>query len=233
MKRLTYTIFAAILMIVTTLKASAQSEETRQVSGFHAITSAGSFNVHVKIDGTESLKISASSDIIKEIETYVKDGKLRIKFKDEYNRNNANYGRIDIYVTAKSLSELVNAGSGSINVDGTVSGDNVNISLAGSGSISSTIKAGEFHASIGGSGSLKLNGTADESKINIAGSGELNGKGFKTSTANVSIAGSGNAHLGVDKNIKATIAGSGNVIYSGNATSDSRTIGSGRLSRED
>ncbi|MCR8558447.1 DUF2807 domain-containing protein [Mucilaginibacter sp. BJC16-A38] len=230
MKRLAYTIFAAVLMVATTLTASAQSQETRQVSGFHAIASGGSFDVHVKINGTESLKISASSEAIKEIETYVKDGKLRIKFKDDH--ENADYGRIDIYITAKSLSELDNAGSGSISVDGTVSGDRVNISIAGSGSVTSSVKAGEFHASIGGSGSLKLNGTADASKINIAGSGELNGKGFKTSTANVTIAGSGNAYFGADKTIKANIVGSGNVVYSGNATSDSRTIGSGSVSKE-
>ncbi|MDP9078185.1 MAG: DUF2807 domain-containing protein [Bacteroidota bacterium] len=230
MKRLACTIFAAVLMVATTLTASAQSQETRQVSGFHAIASGGSFDVHVKINGTESLKISASSEAIKEIETYVKDGKLRIKFKDDH--ENADYGRIDIYITAKSLSELDNAGSGSISVDGTVSGDRVNISIAGSGSVTSSVKAGEFHASIGGSGSLKLNGTADASKINIAGSGELNGKGFKTSTANVTIAGSGNAYFGADKTIKANIVGSGNVVYSGNATSDSRTIGSGSVSKE-
>jgi hypothetical protein len=231
MKRLAYTIFAAVLMVAATLTALAQSQETRQVSGFHAIASGGSFDVHVKINGTESLKISASSEALKEIETYVKDGKLHIKFKDRYDHENDHFGRIDIYITAKSLSELDNAGSGSINVDGTVSGDRVSISIAGSGSVSSSVKAGEFHASIGGSGSLKLNGSANESKIDIAGSGEMNGKGFKTSTANVSIAGSGNAYLGADKSIKASIVGSGNVVYSGNATSDSRTVGSGRLSK--
>jgi len=58
--------------------------------------------------------------------------------------------------------------------------------------------------------------------------------GFNTGTANVSIAGSGNAELGAERSISASIVGSGNVVYTGSATiSDSRTVGSGRLSKAD
>lgn len=234
MKKIAYTIFAAVLIAATTLKASAQSGETRQVSGFNAVASSGPFDVHIKINGTESLKIVAESDVIKEIETTVEGGKLRIKFRHHENWGNENYGRIDVYVTAKALSALANAGSGSIKVEGALSGDRVNISLSGSGNITSAVKADDFHAAVAGSGSIDLNGSAKETKINISGSGDVNGKSFRTATASVSIAGSGSAYLGAEKSISASIVGSGNVVYSGNATiTDSRTVGSGRLSRED
>lgn len=230
MKRITYFIFAAVLTVATTLKASAQSE-TRQVSGFTSIGSAGPFDVHVKINGTESLKIEASQDAIKEIETNIEDGGLQIKFK--HRGNHENYGKIDIYVTAKSLSGLVNAGSGSINVEGTVSGNKVSIALSGSGSISTPVKAGDFHAVLSGSGSISLSGSADVTQLIISGSGGLDGRHFKTNTASVTLTGSGNAHFGADKTISARIVGSGNVVYSGNATiTDSHTLGSGRLSKE-
>jgi len=98
MKKIIYTIFAVILIAAATLKASAQSDETRQVSGFSSIASYGPFNIHVKIDGTESLKISASTDVIKEMETVVEDGKLKIKFKTHIQWNEENYGKIDIYL---------------------------------------------------------------------------------------------------------------------------------------
>lgn len=232
MKKIVYTIIALILVAATSVKVSAQSEESRSVSGFNGIGSGGPFDVHVKIDGTESLKIKASQEAIREIETTVKDGKLQIKFKHRDNWNDHNFGRIDIYVTAKSLSSLANAGSGSIKVEGSVTGD-ATVALSGSGNISTSVKAGRFHVAISGSGSVDLNGTADETKISIAGSGDLNGKRFKTGSANVSIAGSGNAHFGADKTVSATIVGSGNVYYSGNATvGNTRTIGSGRVSKE-
>lgn len=233
MKKIAYSFFAALMVIASTLTVSAQTEETRQVSGFNTISSAGPFNVHVKINGTESLKLTASPDIIHEIVTEVENGNLKIKFKNHNQWRYENTGPVNVYITAKSLSGLNNAGSGGINVEGDLNGENVKIALSGSGDIASEVKAGNLHVSISGSGSVHINGNSGETQISIAGSGELLGKSFKTASASVSIAGSGSAYLIADKNISANIVGSGNVIYSGSATVESRTIGSGRVSKED
>ncbi len=233
MKRIFYTVFAAVLVIAASLRASAQSEETRQVSGFNSIASAGPFNVHVNINGTESLKIKAKPEVMKEIETTVEDGRLKIKFKHHENWDDHDMGNIDIYVTAKALSSLANAGSGSIKVEGTVSGSNVNIELSGSGNIETSIKSGNLHAAISGSGVITLKGSADDTKVSISGSGDLKAKGLRTNSVSVNIAGSGSTYITADKTVSASIAGSGNVVYSGNATiSSSHTAGSGSISKE-
>jgi hypothetical protein len=234
MRKLAYSILALIVLAGTTLTASAQSEETRDVSGFTSIGSGGPFNVHVKIDGTESLKINGPADAISQIETKVEDGNLEIRWKDKWRNNgDKHWGKIDIYVTARSLTGVALAGSGDMTVDGTVSGDNVNVALSGSGNISTAVKASDLHTSISGSGSVHLDGSADETKISVSGSGSLNAKELKTNTANVNVAGSGNVYLIAEKTISGHIAGSGNVVYSGNATEeDVRTAGSGRVSRE-
>ncbi|HEY8931362.1 MAG TPA: head GIN domain-containing protein [Mucilaginibacter sp.] len=230
MKKIAFTIVAALLMAGTAINASAQSEESRPVSGYNGIASSGSFDVHVKIDGTESLKIKGSSEAIRDIETDVENGKLRIRFKDRH--GNHNYGRIDVYVTAKSLSSVANAGSGSVKVDGTVTGSTVDIAVAGSGGVTATAKGGDLKANISGSGSVSLSGSANNTKINITGSGELDAKGFKTENVSANIAGSGGAFLEADKTVSANIIGSGSVVYTGSASiTNSRTIGSGRVSK--
>ena len=190
----------------------------------------------MKIDGTESLKISGRSEILKEIETVVEDGKLEIRFKHHYNWNHSDAGKegIRVYITAKSISALANAGSGSIAVDGTVNGSNVSITLSGSGNINSAVKSTDLHASISGSGSLNLKGSADNAKIAITGSGQINGRDLKTGSASVLITGSGNAMFDADKTITARIVGSGNVSYTGSATvTDVKTVGSGRVNKAD
>ena len=233
MKRVAITIFAAIIVFAATLTVSAQSQQTREVSGFNSLASSGSFDVHVNINGTESLKISASPDIINEIETVVEDGTLKIKFKNNFHHD-GDYGPVNVYVTAKSLSSLANAGSGSIKVEGAITGSNVSVSVSGSGNIESSIKSGNLHASIAGSGSIMLKGTADDAKVNISGSGELKGRELKTNSVSASIAGSGSAYVSADKTVSAHIVGSGNLIYSGNATvTDSKTVGSGGVSKAD
>src|ERR1700749_3191542 len=105
MKRLALPLLSVMLLSIAAINASAQ--ESRQVSGFNAVASAGPFNIHIKIDGTESVKVDADANIIREIETVVENHTLKIQFKHhgtwrEYN----NIHKADVYVTAKSLNAL-------------------------------------------------------------------------------------------------------------------------------
>jgi hypothetical protein len=109
----------------------------------------------------------------------------------------------------------------------------VNVVLSGSGDIETSVKSGNLHTTISGSGSINLKGTADEARVVISGSGEVKGRELKTNAASVTITGSGSAYFTADKTVSARIVGSGNVVYSGNATiTESKTIGSGSVSKE-
>jgi len=231
MKRISITLFAALLFIAATFKASAQTEQTRQVSGFNTIMSAGPFNVHIKMAGTESLKLSAPADIINDIETIVKNNHLEIKFKDEKEPKN-HEGKIDVYVTAKTLSGLTLAGSGEIKVDGVLNNNDINMTTTGSGAIIAAVKCTDFHATVTGSGSINVEGNAENAKYVVTGSGEMKANGLKTVTVVATVTGSGNAHVNAEKTITAHVTGSGNLEYSGNATINStRTAGPGRITR--
>lgn len=233
MKRIANTIFAALIIFSCTLKASAQSEVTRQVSGFNKLSTSGPFTVHVKIDGTESLKISASAEALNNIETEVEDGTLKVKVKYNTHWIKKDYGAIDVYITAKSLSSVTNAGSGEMNIDGSLTGDKVSVVLSGSGSVKTVIKSSDLKVVLSGSGSMHLSGHSSDAAISISGSGEVKAKELTTSTVSAIITGSGNIYISADKTITAHLIGSGNVMYSGNATVDSKVIGSGRVSKSE
>ena len=236
MKRLAFTLLSVMLLSVVTINASAQesSVQKREVSGFNTVASAGPFNVHIKLDGTESVKVDAEANIVGDIQTVVENNTLKIKFKDQEYRHYNNIRKADVYVTAKSLNALTNSGSGSMKVDGMISANNFKAVLSGSGSISTSVKSGGLHAVISGSGSIKLNGSTGDVDIVISGSGQVEGRDLKTESAKVVITGSGNVYLVADKSVSAHITGSGNVIYSGNASViDSRYTGSGRVTKAD
>ena len=207
------------LLMIATLFVSAQSVETRHVSNFTGIASEGPFYVHIKIDGTEGVKISSDSDVIKVIETVVENGTLRIKFKDDLHEGEGNTsGPIDIYISAKTLTSLVKTGSGSITVDhGVLTGNKVRIVVTGSGNITSSIKSQSANIVITGSGSVALNGTTDKSEATITGPGVLNSQHLEIKDASVLINGSGSAYLTADNSITAHVNGTGNIVYSGNA----------------
>jgi hypothetical protein len=231
MKRLSYLILSVTLLSLVSIKVSAQSQ-TRSVSGFNAIASAGPFNVYVKLDGNESVKVEADADIINDIETVVEGNTLKIRFKDrEYRHHNIH--KAEVYVEAKSLNALLNSGSGGIKVEGTINTESFKAVLSGSGNINASLKSGTVHAVISGSGNIKLSGNAGDADFVITGSGEISGKDLKTNSVTAAIAGSGNVYVQADKSVTGRITGSGSVIYSGNASDiNSRTVGSGRVTRE-
>lgn len=234
-------------LIISTI-ALAQTTQNRQVAGFSSIASAGSFNVHVKIDGTESLKITGDEDVINDIETTVSNGKLKIGTKDKISWKLFNNKNIDIYITAKSLSGLSSSGSGNIKLDGNLTGNaeirasgsgsinaavnanDLQIALSGSGNVTSTISTKELTASVSGSGGMSLSGNVTSANIKVSGSGNLRAKNLKADVVSASVSGSGNINITAEKTITAQTSGSGRITYSGNATNvDIRKSGSGRV----
>ncbi|NCD70459.1 head GIN domain-containing protein [Mucilaginibacter agri] len=237
MKKSIFGLFAAVLVMAATLKASAQdaSQQTRNVSGYSKIGIGGPFKTRIIMGDKEGVVLNIDADYIDKVETVVENGALKVQFKkstfnwsQSYNIKTAN---VTIY--AKSLSGLANSGSGSVTVEGAISSPDFALALSGSGSINiPTVKAtGEFKTTISGSGSITIAGSAPSVSAVISGSGEIKAKEFSTQNASVTISGSGNVYLKADKQINATLVGSGSVFYSGNAQVNSHKVGSGTVQK--
>jgi hypothetical protein len=211
---------------------SAQQEQIRSVSGFTSIGNSGSFAVHVKINGTESLKIVAADDEeIGKIETKVEGGHLEIRWREGSHPYRFG-GKSDIYVTAKTLSAVDMSGSGLMEVDGSLTGDHVDVTASGSGGLTASVDGAKLEVTMSGSGGVRLKGKTGTAVISMSGSGGLHADGLATDEAKVDMSGSGLVEIHVDKMLSAMISGSGGVHYSGNGTVSSvTTSGSGRIRR--
>ncbi|WP_158825279.1 head GIN domain-containing protein [Mucilaginibacter lacusdianchii] len=220
------------VLSLTGIHAYAQKtiEQTRDVNNFNAVASSGPFNVHIKIDGSESLKLNIDEELADEVETKVEDGTLKISFKKNH-KWSRKIDKAEVYITAKSLKALVNSGSGNIQVDGTIDTQEFNAVLSGSGNITTSVKSNELHAVISGSGSINMSGKANDVNVVINGSGQLRGRELGTRNTTAVISGSGSAYVQASDAINARIVGSGNVVYSGNAKVESKTIGSGSVTK--
>jgi hypothetical protein len=232
MKKLIFSLVASLLTVSIAFNASAQTV-TRNVSGYTGVACGGPFNVFIKIDGTESIKLDVDANVVDDIKTEVENGVLKVEFKDHW-KNHRNIQRANIYITAKTLATLANSGSGNTTVDGVMTTENAKIALSGSGNIRTAVKSGTLDLRISGSGSIDIKGSTGMADCSISGSGEINGKSLSTETVEASIAGSGSINLIASKTVSARIAGSGSVMYSGTATTgQTRYAGSGRVSKVD
>ncbi len=210
-----------------------QKDDERQVSGFSEISVSGRHNVYITMSNTESLKLEGDADAISEIETKVENGVLKIRNKKQLKNSNKwnNIGKVNIYIRAKSLNNLVLSGSGNVEVNGKVKSANLSNTISGSGSMSLNIDVENYVAVISGSGEITAKGNARNAKITVAGSGDFHGSSLKTSNTSAKVSGSGDISIIADKQLEAVVSGSGDIRYSGNAVVNSTKSGSGRISK--
>ncbi|SMO64486.1 head GIN domain-containing protein [Solitalea koreensis] len=219
----------ALFSFIPTAKQDAGNK--RSVSGFNGISLGGPFKVFVKVGHTESLRIEADDDALKEISTEVKNSTLHIKQKENLKFWGQNK-KANIYVTVKKLDNISVSGSGSLKVEDPIKTDKMELLVSGSGTISLPITAKEVGSAISGSGTIHVSGSAANSNIKISGSGTFKGLDLKTNKTTVTLSGSGGADVYADEELSATISGSGNVNYKGNAkTTNTTTSGSGKIKK--
>ncbi|MDB4926089.1 head GIN domain-containing protein [Mucilaginibacter sp.] len=234
-------IFIALILVTgagqTFAKSKANSNdiEDRHLTGFHAVDVAGSFNVYITQGATESVKVEAPANIIRHIVTEVKGGTLKIFNKDHFSWGSLFGGgnrKIVIYVTIKDVNSIALTGSGDVYFKDGINANTLRLSLTGSGDLYGKINVKTLVSDITGSGDIKVSGRADNSKISITGSGDYSGRDLVTVNTVAHVGGSGDASVDVNGNLEASVTGSGDVHYSGNPKSVSKSkTGSGSIER--
>ncbi len=206
--------------------------EKRNIGSFDNVSLSGFFDV-VLVSGKEGkITLEGEENILPYIITEVKRGTLKIKVKK--NTNIRTRKRLTITVPFEDIDGVALGGSGSIISEKTITGNDISVSIGGSGNIKVTVDAETVKASIGGSGNINLKGDTDNLKCSVAGSGNIRAYGLKVNDLKVSVAGSGDVEATVANKIKASIAGSGSIYYKGDPKFiDTNSVGSGDVKKRD
>ncbi len=223
---------AGVKTVFSTMISTTALTESRQVTGFTGISTSGSFDVFVKMDGKESLRLEGEADDISKVETIVENGILKIRYKQ-----NSKLGWINtqkkttVYVSAKELNMLAISGSGNMKIDGTIKTASLQAKISGSGNIELAINTTDFISLISGSGSISVAGNTKNADVVVSGSGNFKGKDLRTDSIAVKVSGSGNAKVYANSKIEAVVSGSGSINYAGNPTVSATKSGSGNISK--
>lgn len=217
--------------------------ETRQLIPFTKVINEGEFNVIIVEDTITEAVVEAESNLIPYIRTIVNGNTLIIDSRESINSNIP----INIYIRTPEVNSIKLSGSGTITADSLI-GDNVEITISGSGNINAHVKAGivdiltsgsgdmwltvesQFaYSKISGSGNINLSGNTTDGDFSISGSGNMYSYDFVQNKLNAEIPGSGNMYVNVIDHLKVKISGSGSVYYLGNPSLDISITGSGSV----
>lgn len=182
--------------------------------------------------GDFKLQIKAQQNIADEIETYVENNVLYIKYKK--NKTISSHKPVEVFVNLPKIAELKLQGSGSMVVLNRLTSSELSLSIDGSGSMIATeLVADELEAKIDGSGDLKIsNGSVDQGALNISGSGSMDLFGVAFRECDIDISGSGSAKVNVAEKLDVKISGSGSVYYIGDPVVTQQVSGSGSVQKK-
>ncbi|MBK5278386.1 MAG: DUF2807 domain-containing protein [Bacteroidia bacterium] len=270
MKTKISTALLIIVLSITTMMA--QTRETRDVSTFTKISFRVSGKLYLRQGSPQKVEIEGKKDALEKIETEVNGDRLIIGREGNgwMNWSWSDDDEVNIYITVKDIEglsvsgsgdligqgkitssdlDLNVSGSGSLQLDATVSGDveadvsgsgeivlkascqNYDSNVSGSGKVNLEVAVSD-KASFGvsGSGKIQASGSANYVKTSISGSGRVLASNLETNKCEVRISGSGDVEINVKSELDANISGSGSVSYKGNPNHvNSHASGSGSV----
>lgn len=207
-------IIAVILMLSSCKKERLTANgntitELRTLGVFTGVRASGANAIHIKYGDAYNVELKGSSNLVPYFKTEVVNQKLYLSYENV----NISHDDIEVFVTLPALKSIALSGSGKIAIGGNfplIAFLDLNISGSGDILLNNALDANEVELTISGSGNIELD--------------KLNSK-----RADVSISGSGDAHIKVQDQLTARISGSGKIYYLGSPTIDSHISGSGKL----
>lgn len=228
-----YSFAAALLFMLSScsfvIAQRGITSEERTVSTFKGVVTGGSEDLYVTQGSEQKVRIEAEENIIKNIETNVRNGVLYIEHKDRYF---SSHEQIKVYVTMKEIHGLKLTGSGNIIGETPIKTEELELGISGSGNIKLDVTATEINTGISGSGDIDLSGKTSDHNFKISGSGKIDAMDLKAENCAIQISGAGDAKINVSKKLDVKISGSGSVQYSGNPDKvNSNVSGSGSVQK--
>jgi hypothetical protein len=206
--------------------------ETRQVETFDAVAINYPAQVIIRQDDSESVKVEADDNLLDQLGTVVRDGRLVIENSErEWARRVSPSETVKITITVKDLKEVDFSSAGTLLVEG-LDTEDLDLDLSGAGEVKLTdLKAGRLVCNLTGAGNLRADGEAGSVDIEIDGFGNFYGNELHADRADVTINGAGNVNLGVKTYLMAEINGAGSVGYYGTSDVNQRVNGAGSVRR--
>jgi hypothetical protein len=206
--------------------------EPRQVSHFNRVSMGGSGELTVTQGDEESLTIEADDNLLRHIQSEVRDGTLFLAIRGSKWSDHIRPTRpIRFSVIMKEIAGLDLSGSGSIRASHITTQD-LAIGIGGSGDVRiGSLAAQKLGVVLSGSATCAVSGgKVSRQGIDISGSGEYRGAKLESQAVEAEISGSGHATVWVRDSLSVNISGSGEVDYFGAPGKISKEIsGSGSL----
>lgn len=204
--------------------------EKRTTDPFNAVSVSGDFGVEIKKGDKEEVIIEADDNLIKNIETRVVNGKLRIRSVD----NNLRNPHFKVYITAPSIDNISASASATIEVKGIlVSGKAVELKASSAGEIIAEINAPEVIAETSSGAELTLSGRTKNFRATTSSGSTIKAMDLLTESSVVNSSSGATARVHASVSLDASASSGANIAYRGGANVKKTTSSGAEVEKED
>lgn len=196
--------------------------EGRSVKEFTGIEIHDGFNLILTFALDEGLTIEANENLISHIETYVHNGTLIVRKKDDVNFIGS--PAIKVYISAKSLKKLVARGGGDARTTNMIDEAILNIEIYDAGSLTGSINCGEFSVSLSGGSKVDLTGTAETYLLVASNASKADGFDFAADHLVCTMSGASEVNITVNEKLDVIANGGSIVNYKGNGVINTQIL---------
>ncbi len=194
------------------VQGQAQDRETRNVSGFSAITIGGALEVYMKQGNTEGVELEGED--LESIITEVSGGTLRINRKGK--KWGWNVKKVTAYITYKSIDRLAVSGASDVESEGTITAKDFDLELQGASSVSLRIETGELKGDVQGASKAKIKGRCNNQDIVIQGASKYDAEDLESKDVYIRSSGASTAYIRATGELDARAGGASTIRYGGN-----------------
>lgn len=203
--------------------------ENRVVEEFTSIAVAGNGHIILDQNGESAIRIEADDNLLDEITTEVRGGKLYIKTEHCIKR----YTKLNYYISLGELKKISLSGSGTIEAKDKIKSNALEVKISGSGEVMLSLQVNELKTHISGSGDCKYKGNVMKHNLSLSGSGRIEAFDLITEETRIDVSGSAEALVNATNKLNVDISGSGDVYYTGRPKIKSDISGSGSLNAKE
>lgn len=198
------------------------------LDNFENLSIGGNYNVILVKNDDPGVAIETDENLHDFINVEVFNGTLNIN-----NIHNLQGSEgIDIIINYSELNNIFSTGTSSIDNEGVLISDKLNINLSGAGTIELEVDVIELKTNLTGAGVMIVSGEADQLETHISGAGGLRAFELNTKNAEINVSGLGGVEVFANEKLVITITGLGGVIYAGNPSIiEKRITGFGKIKR--
>ena len=206
-------------------KAQARGEGVPQGEGkvyapgpFDSVVVDGSGQVRLVQGDRDEVFVLGDENAQEGVDIRLVGGRMKIDLPGSWKFwNNGSGAQVEVRV--RHLSRLTLSGANDVLAPGPISGDQLTISMAGSGLVRfDQLQVGRLNFDVSGAGEGQLAGKVDQLKLSVSGKGKIGAEQLRASSADVSISGVGNAQLWTTSDLRVQISGAGHIEYWGQPT---------------